>query len=61
MAKAPEVCKEMLGMAIAWSACQLGVPHSTVLPDQKYKQGQDDLPEDRAEVLRSTVLPDWAM
>ena len=36
------VCKEMLGMAIARPACQLEVPHSTVLLDWESKLKMDD-------------------
>ena len=36
------VCKGMLGMTIARSACQLGVPHSTVLLDGELKLEMDD-------------------
>ena len=37
VARVLEGCKGMLGMKIAWFACQLRVPHSTVLPDWELK------------------------
>ena len=38
VAKVEEVCKGMLGMAIACVACQLGVPHSGLLVEWEQKR-----------------------
>ena len=42
VAKVAEVCKGILGMTIARFACQLGVPHATVLPDWVLNLEMDD-------------------
>ena len=38
VAKVEEVCKGMLGMAIACIACQLWVPHSALLAEWEQKR-----------------------
>ena len=60
MAKVAEVCKGMLEIAIAWVACQLGVPHYALLDDWEQMQDQYYCLGDPAGVLRPTGVPEWA-